>query len=64
MSNKITQIDDNSIDVNGKLIIRDTDGDWLHNEELKPSEEKAVLRFIQSIEREKEAPHFGSFGEL
>lgn len=49
MSINIQQTKDNELFVNDKLIIKDSNGNWIAKDELTPSETKALLLHIRSI---------------
>jgi hypothetical protein len=51
MSVKIKKHDDNLIIVNGKMVIRDSNGNWLAQEELTSTETKTFIEFISSEKR-------------
>jgi len=53
MSIKINKISQNTYKVNNKEIIEDFDGRLYSRFELTPSEEKALLNFINSANGEK-----------
>lgn len=51
MSVKIIEISPNRLEVNGKLVYRNTAGEWVNpSNNLTPSEERALYEFVRAID--------------
>lgn len=51
MSVEIKEISGNRLEVNGKLVLKNIDGQWVcPSENLTPAEERALYEYIRSIE--------------
>jgi len=48
---KITQIEDQTVLVNGKRVVKDMDSSWKSEEELSMIEAKFFREFIETLER-------------
>lgn len=57
MSNAINTINDRSFTINGKLIEKDMEGNWVKKTELTPSEEKAASNWIRVLNEEEYKKH-------
>lgn len=51
MAVNIKEISGNRLEINGKLVIKNMDGQWVcPSMNLSPSEEKALYEYIRSME--------------
>lgn len=51
MAVNIKEISGNRLEINGKLVIKNMDGQWVcPSMNLSPSEEKALYEYIRSLE--------------
>lgn len=51
MSVKIKEISPNRLEVNGKLVFRNTAGQWVNpTNNLTPSEEKALYNYVKELD--------------
>lgn len=46
---EVSQTSDNKIWVNGNLVIKDMNGQWIAQEELTPSEQRAFKQHLNSL---------------
>lgn len=46
----ILQVSDNTLEVNDKVVYRDTNDNWIAQSELTPSESKSLHQHIKSLE--------------
>ncbi len=51
MSATVKEISPNRLEVNGKLVIRNMEGQWVcPSMDLTPSEEKALYEYVRSLD--------------
>ncbi len=52
MAIRITQIDESTLRINGKIVYKDANGKWIANTELTPSEKRDFLNHLEAIGEE------------